>query len=618
MPPDRARRQEGVAEHRNVRDSLETRPRYFQALFDNSLDAIFLADDQGLYVDANLAACALTGYSREELLRMMVWDITPQPNLEFASKLWQQFLNVGKLSGEYTILCKDGTKREIEFRAVANVLPGIHFTANRDITVRKQMEAALRESEERFSKAFHANPIPISLTTVAEGRFVDVNDSLLRLYGYHRDEVIGHTAMELKMAENASDRHELLQKLHDHETLHNVRHTFRTKSGELRQGNTSMESITLNGEPCILALTLDTTEHNRAAEALQQERDFISAVIDTVGSLVVVLDRQGRVVRFNRACEHLTGYSLDEVKGRDITNIILAPEEVATVKDVLQDICSGRFPNTHENYWITKGGNRRLISWANTALLDAAGAVEYIIGTGVDITERRSWEEELAASREQLRGLAARQDAVLEAERTHIAREIHDQMGQALSGLKMDLSWLSDRLPVVSEEEIRHKVAAMSNLIDTTIHSVREIATKLRPAMLDDLGLESAIEWETQRFEERTGVTCAFTARAGNVTLSREQATAAFRILQEALTNVARHASATHVDVRLRQQNHDLILEITDNGRGITQRRIADVRSLGLLGMQERAHQLGGEIRFAAQGLHGRGTTITLCLPLQN
>jgi signal transduction histidine kinase len=158
----------------------------------------------------------------------------------------------------------------------------------------------------------------------------------------------------------------------------------------------------------------------------------------------------------------------------------------------------------------------------------------------------------------------------------------------------------------------------MSNLIDTTIHSVREIATKLRPAMLDDLGLESAIEWETQRFEERTGVTCAFTARAGNVTLSREQATAAFRILQEALTNVARHASATHVDVRLRQQNNDLTLEITDNGRGITQRRIADVRSLGLLGMQERAHQLGGEIRFAAQGLHGRGTTITLCLPLQN
>ncbi|HEX8237783.1 MAG TPA: PAS domain S-box protein [Abditibacteriaceae bacterium] len=593
-------------------------PRYFQALFDHSLDVILLADDQGLYVDANPAACEFTGYSREELLRLTVWNLTPESKREVGPESWQQFLSVGKLSGEYTILCKDGAERETEFRAVANVVPGIHLTAIRDITERRQTEAALRESEERFAKAFHASPIPIAITTVAEGRFVDVNDSLLRLYGYHRDEVIGHTTVELKLSENAGDRHELLQKLHDHGTLHNVKHAFRTKSGELRQGNTSMESVTLNGEPCILALTIDTTEHIRAEETLQQERDFISAVIDTVGNLVVVLDRQGRVVRFNRACEHLTGYSLDEVKGRNVMDIILAPEEEATVKDVLQDICSGRFPNTHENYWIARDGSRRLIAWANTALLDEADAVEYIICTGVDITERRSWEQELAASREQLRGLAARQDAVLEAERTHIAREIHDQMGQALSGLKMDLSWLSDQLSVVSEEEIHRKMAAMSKLIDTTIHSVREIATKLRPAMLDDLGLEPAIEWETQRFEERTGITCAFTAQAGNVTLSREQATAAFRILQEALTNVARHASATHVDVRLRQQDNDLILEIIDNGRGITQRRIADVRSLGFLGMQERAHQLGGEIRFTGQGLHDRGTTITLCLPLQN
>jgi signal transduction histidine kinase len=262
-------------------------------------------------------------------------------------------------------------------------------------------------------------------------------------------------------------------------------------------------------------------------------------------------------------------------------------------------------------------GTERMVYTRGAVTVDETGKPMRLFGTAQDITEQQQSEESLHQSREQLRALAARQEAALEAERMHIAREIHDQLGQALSGLKMDLGWLSDRLPAVREEELGHKMAAMSQLIDTTIRSVREIATQLRPAMLDDLGLEPAMEAETQRFEERTGISCAFTAQADDLVLSREQATAAFRILQEALTNVARHADASHVDVRLQQQDNALILEITDDGRGLTQRRIADVRSLGLLGMQERAHLLGGDIRFSSHTVGGRGTTVLMRIPLQ-
>jgi PAS domain S-box-containing protein len=620
MPSDRARRQEDTAGQGSARKVLAQSPRYFQALFDNALDAILLADDQGHYVDANPAACALTGYNRQELLKMEVWDITPAPDRDSAPELWRQFLSMGRLSGEYTIECKDGTEREIEFRSVANIVPGIHFTVNRDITERKQMEAALRETKERFSKAFHGNPIPIGITTVAEGRFIDVNDSLLRLYGYHRDEVIGRTSVELKMARNPSDRDGLVQRLRKQGILHNVEHTFWTKSGELRQGDTSLELITLKGEPCILALTLDITERKRTEEALQKERDFIAAVIDTVDCLVVVLDRQGHIIRFNRACEQLSGYSFDEVKGSSYIDLLLMPEERKVVKAVFEDICSGQFPNTYKNHWLTRDGSRRLIAWSNTALLNIEGAVKYVIGTGVDITEQQQSEESLRQSREQLRALAARQESALEAERSHISREIHDQLGQAFSALKMDLWWLNDRLPTAPEEELHHKMTAMSQLIDTSIRTVRDIATDLRPAMLDDLGLEPAIEAHAQRFEERTGISCAFTSRGDDLALTGQQATVVFRILQEALTNVARHAGATHVDVRLQQQAGNLLVEITDDGRGITPAEITNLRSLGLLGMRERAHLIGGVIEFESHAMRSQGgsqgTTVTIRIPL--
>ena len=237
-----------------------------------------------------------------------------------------------------------------------------------------------------------------------------------------------------------------------------------------------------------------------------------------------------------------------------------------------------------------------------------------------EIAERKRVEELLSASHGQLRALASNLETALEEERIHIAREIHDDLGQALTGLKIDLGWIGDRLLDADEAEpkditaLQQKIEVMSAYIDDSIQMVRSLATELRPAMLDDLGLEPAIEWQVGQFQEHTGISCAFTARIFDLDLDQNKATAVFRILQEALTNVARHACASHVDVRLLCRDKELTLEVTDDGRGITPGEIAGMRSLGLLGMEERAHLLGGDIRITAPAQ--AGTTVMLRLPL--
>jgi len=216
-----------------------------------------------------------------------------------------------------------------------------------------------------------------------------------------------------------------------------------------------------------------------------------------------------------------------------------------------------------------------------------------------------------------MRVLAAHLESVREEERTRIAREIHDELGQLLTGLKLDLAWFATRLPS-DPEYMRAKVRTMSGLVDDTIKSVRRIATELRPGILDDLGLTAAIEWQTQEFQTRTGIRCEFVVKQGNGMDGMEdpeKRTALFRILQETLTNVARHAHATEVVVALQEDSTAYELCVKDNGRGITDAEIAGRKSLGLLGIRERARLLGGEVHII--GRPGSGIAISVRIPLQ-
>ena len=211
------------------------------------------------------------------------------------------------------------------------------------------------------------------------------------------------------------------------------------------------------------------------------------------------------------------------------------------------------------------------------------------------------------AARKRLRDLASYLETARERERTYIAREIHDEFGQALTALKMDAVWLAKHLPA-DMPDLLEKATVMSQLVDSTISMVRRIATDLRPGILDHLGLVAAIEWQAQEVASRAGFECQLILDDQEPDLDPDLATAIFRIFQETLTNVARHAGATSVRVELSTKTEELVLVVQDNGRGITERQRLDPKSLGLIGMQERARLLEGGVAFQAaiwRGNHG-------------
>jgi signal transduction histidine kinase len=247
-----------------------------------------------------------------------------------------------------------------------------------------------------------------------------------------------------------------------------------------------------------------------------------------------------------------------------------------------------------------------------TRLSRLVPAVQRALREASDRAERRRTEERLKKSHEQLRALSMYLQHIREDERIRISRQVHDELGQALTGLKMDLYWLSSRVPK-QLRAVREKTKTMSAHIDSTIQTVRRISTELRPGILDDLGLVAALEWQAGEFQKRTGIKCEVTSQIQEAILDEELNTVFFRIFQESLTNVVRHANASLVDVRLWEQEGNLWMEIKDNGRGISEAELSNTRSIGLLGMRERAALLSGEVIIS--GAPGQGTTVRVRIP---
>ncbi len=231
-----------------------------------------------------------------------------------------------------------------------------------------------------------------------------------------------------------------------------------------------------------------------------------------------------------------------------------------------------------------------------------------------EYADRKQAEDELRNSREELRSLSAYLQSVREDERTHIAREMHDELGQTLTALKLDLLGLRDE-PPKGKKSLLENTESMLTLTDRTIETVRRISAELRPKFLDDLGLAAAMKWQAEEFQNRTGIECTVTVGSDDMVLDKELSTAVFRIFQEGLTNVARHANASRVEVSFRQKGSKLEMKVADNGRGIPEEQISASKSFGIMGMRERVRSLGGE--FKVKGVKNKGTTVRVVIPIE-
>ena len=361
-----------------------------------------------------------------------------------------------------------------------------------------------------------------------------------------------------------------------------------------------------------MAESLQQRETERQRAAATQAR--LTAILEATTDFVATADPQGQVLYYNRAARRMLGIGDEEaLAGIRIpdTHPAWASTVVLTegIPAALQDgVWSG------ETAILSREGREIPVSQVILAHTSRSGEAEYLSTIARDITERKQAEADLRKSREQLRALAAHLESVREEERSAIAKEVHDELGQGMTGLKFDLAWVASRLPEASPA-LREMVTEMLTRLDTMIRVVRQLSEELRPSLLDVLGLVEAIEWQAREFRARTGLECAVAAKEGIPPLPGAQATALFRICQEALTNVARHAQASRVTIRVEEDADQLILAIEDNGKGITDQEIVKGSSLGLLRIRERALLLGGELTIL--GRPGSGTRVTVRVPLR-
>jgi signal transduction histidine kinase len=285
--------------------------------------------------------------------------------------------------------------------------------------------------------------------------------------------------------------------------------------------------------------------------------------------------------------------------------------DIATAKDRWREFFDSGYLHTETDERRLDGSPMR-IEGDYMIIHDERGRIAGHFGIQRDITDRHLASEQVRVAAEQLRALASRLQQVREEERTEVAREIHDELGQALTGLKLDISWMKNRLP--RDHAMMEQCGSVIERIDQTISAVRRIATELRPSILDQLGLAAALEWQGQEFRARTGIDVTTEIVTDDELIPDGLGSSAFRILQESLTNVLRHAKATHVTIRLERTPSLLTLEITDNGIGASPTCLSGTHSLGVIGMRERALACGGE--FTITGTPGKGTTVLLRVPL--
>jgi len=336
-------------------------------------------------------------------------------------------------------------------------------------------------------------------------------------------------------------------------------------------------------------------------------------VLDRMRLMGLGTDPSGAITYCNDYFAEVTGWTREALIGSDYVARFIPPGH--PVIDIFKRaVATGEMPAHYQNEILTRTGARRLVEWDNTLLRDEAGRVASMVSIGVDVTERAKAEHELRQSEERLRALAQHLESAREEEQARIAREIHDELAQSLTALRLDLSWLAKRVPG-ADQAVRAKMTEMTALAGATIEAGRRIAAELRPPILDDLGLIAALEWYVQDFARRTALQATLHVGPQELALDGRLAVTAYRIVQEALTNVARHAEAKRVTVRLGERDGALVLEITDDGRGIRADAAASGRSFGIVGMRERAAAHGGALEVASAP--GGGTVVRATIPLE-
>lgn len=513
----------------------------------------------------------------------------------------------------------DALEEQIEERTLELVRANEQL--RQEIEDRKDTEAELQRLKEYLENVIDNSVDAIGIVD-RHGKFILWNRRAAEIYGYQFEELSGKTAFDLYA--DPEELRRMLARLQQDGVVREYEITMKKKDGSIVPMDISISLLKEEGRTIgSVCVARDLSERKKNEQELKRARDelsrysqelerqvrertrAISSIVRHTPAVVYLKDRFGRYKLVNPRFEELYGFHNQDVQGqtdRDIFSPAIAAQFEAHDLKVLQE---GRALQVEEQITLADGPQTYLS--VKFPIYNEQGEPEGLCGISTDITE-------LKKAQEQLRLLSGSIMASQEKERTAIARELHDELGQILTAMRMDAVWLSERLKGCDDQAVA-RAQTLCDLIDQTIDEVRGLAIRLRPGMLDDFGLIDALDWYTKDFAKRTGITCKFKA-AEPLVVDDLVATAAYRIAQEALTNVARHSFATRVQVSLEEKNGCFTLAVKDNGQGFQPQHLDDSSCLGLAGMRERAALVGGSLELQAKP--GKGTRVLFRLPGQH
>ncbi len=476
-----------------------------------------------------------------------------------------------------------------------------------EITERKLMEESLKNSEEQFIEAFNKCPLLMAISTVEEGRYIEVNSLFLETLGLRREQVIGVTSRELKLFADPDQRAEILKLVEKQGYATNCDARVRKPDGTIMHGLFSAQIITLQQQQCLLTTFIDFTDRHESEKALKDSEERYRRLFEVESDSVVLLDKEsGLFLDVNSAAVCMYGYTKEEFMGLHHTAISADPEASRQALVGYQTSIPLRWHKKKDG---------------TTFPVEISGSYFWYKGREVsvaairDITTHVQGEERLVELNRKLQALNEHAQKVQEQERFAIARDIHDEIGQNLTVLKLDLEWIASKLPGNSPD-IVDRITEMGVSIEQLTSKVQQIAANLRPPLLDQVGLVAAIECHVQEIKKRSNLEFFLMLNEDVDPIDKDIATTVMRIVQEGLTNIIRHARADEVSISLCKSGRNLILEISDNGCGITPEQMASQGSYGLMGMRERARICHGELMITSSP--GNGATLYITIPLEN
>jgi len=603
-----------ITEQRKATEEIINKEKQYRLLFNFSPNGILIEDTEGTILDVNPAYTELMGYTKEDLVGNKVFMLTHPDNRHDVKHNIEQLLKGKILFHTEKSIKKDGTIAYMELSERTFNLPngkkGIVCIVN-DITERKLAEQALKRSEEMY-RMIVENQTDLVIKINPHNEFSYISPSFCKLFQRPEEQILGENILTFVHENDAERIKDVVEVLSAPPFTRTILLRVSTVQG-IRWLEWMATAVLNNDKELteIIAVGRDITEQKMAEEALKQSEERYKGLFLYAPVGIIILDLEGNPVNANKKSLEIFGSPSERDTGSVNVFDHKPLVEAGFTDDFVKCIQSGEIiknENFYKSYW----GKEVYLRYIITPIF---GENDQITGAQClleDITKRKRVEQSLKRSEEQLRQLTIYMDTKSEEEKKRIAREIHDGLGQLLTGLKMDLQWITKKWPP-KEEKLQKKLATMNKILDDSVKEVQKLSIQLRPKMLDELGILETIQWETRQFEERTGMICHLKFTPEEFDVEYDRSSTIYRILTELLTNVYRHAQATKVDIQLKMSKKNYILTVADNGRGITKDEINSHLSFGLISIVERVNTWNGKVKF--KGNSNNGTTVIVKIP---